>query len=148
MKKYGLYYFTFFIALLFIITGCGTDYKKEIIGKWIAIENNCDESGICRSDEKVRGSTSYMPDGRMTAGDPVNWKFAIDGKYSIHGNKIKFILFINKMEIPGETEILSIKDNIMLSRTTLGTGMKTEGDETMKLIKKEPFIVKYKKEEK
>jgi hypothetical protein len=142
MKKFSIIYSALFLAILITLMGCGKDYKKEIIGKWIAVENNCDESGKCKSDEEVTGSTSYMPDGRMAVGDMVS------GKYTIEDKRIKFILYVNKVEVPGETEILSIQKNIMLSRTTFGTDKKELGDKIAGLEKQEPFIVKYKKEEK
>ncbi len=139
---YSVLYSALFFTLLVVITGCGKDYRKEIVGRWIAVENNCDESGKCKSDEKVTGSTSYTADGRMTVGDAVGGKYAIDGK------KIKFILFVNKVELPGETEILYIEKNMMLARITFGTERKDLGKEIAGLAKQEPFIVKYKKEEK
>jgi hypothetical protein len=140
MKNISPGYPALLLALLVSITGCGTDYKKEIIGNWIAVENNCDESGNCKSDEKVTGSTGYMADGRMTVGGVVG------GKYTIQGKKIKFILFLNKVEVPGETEILYLKKNILLSRTTFGSDMNEQNKEIKGLVKQEPFIVKYKKE--
>lgn len=142
MKIVSLNYCALILIFLLIITGCGKDYKKEIIGKWIAIENNCDESGKCESDEKVTGSTSYMSDGRITVGD------AVRGKYTIEGKKIKFILYMNKVEVPGETEILFLKKNIMLARVTFGTDNKKLQEEVKGLARQEPFIVKYRKEEK
>jgi hypothetical protein len=140
MRNISPGYLTLLFALLVITTGCGKDYKKEIIGKWVAVENNCDESGKCESDEKVTGSTSYTPDGRMTVGD------LVDGKYVIEGKKIKFILYLNKVEVPGETEILYLKKNILLSRTTFGTDRNEQSEEIKGLAKQEPFIVKYQKE--
>jgi hypothetical protein len=129
-----------FLALLVIVSGCSKDYKKEIIGKWIAVENNCDETGKCNSDKEVTGAISYMPDGRMIIDDDFK------GKYTIKGDKIKFVLYKNELKLPGETEILYLEKNTLLSRTTFGVDMNEQSKETAVLPKQEPINVKYKRE--
>ncbi len=119
-----------FIIIPFLFIGinlsCGKkSYEEEIIGKWVAIENNCDEKGRCKSSENVEGSNEYTKDGKLIVGKE------IPGTYSIKNNIIFFRITLKDNILEGRSEVIYIRGNELLMKTTIA--------------KSKPFIVKYRR---
>ncbi len=106
---FNISYLMLFFFLMLSIMGCGS-YEGKIIGKWKAVENQCDTRGTCKNRDDVSGFFEYTKDGKMIIDD------RIQGTYKIKKNIVNFELKSNDILLKGIAEIYYIKGNELLAK--------------------------------